>query len=454
MPARCNSPLSGGNGYFSSRVINVLSGGGSINDGGFAPGEASGGGVVNPGISIASGSGLSLVSSNRLQYSGVISGAGGITTFATGTGSVNLLNASSYSGGTTISTGTLAIYNDSALGSGAVTINDGGTLANNDTVAHTLANAITLNGATAGETFTGSQNLTLSGTISSAAAVKVFKTGSSVLNLGVADNTGTLAASSSWTVQGGNYNSTTGLYDNVLAISSGLQLGSSNFNVLNLNAGTLLFTASSGAGYNSNRTINVLAGGGAINDGGFAPGEAGGGTGSVAPNIVISSGPGLNLVSSNKLQFSGVISGAGPLTLFGTGSGALTLLGTDAYSGGTTIKGGTLNVGNASALGSTTAPLSVTSGILNTGGFNISAGACRSRAVRSPVSTWAAPPCRRLRLRVSGTNYVGFTGATTAAPGTYNIISSTGGGMTGTFRISGAQDLTVPVSASGCQEWC
>ena len=117
--------------------------------------------MVAPSIVIASGSGLSLVSSTKLQYSGIISGAGGITTFATGTGSVNLLGADTYSGGTTVSTGTLAIANDSALGTGTLRINDGGILANNDTVAHTLANAITLSGATLGETFTGSQNLTL-----------------------------------------------------------------------------------------------------------------------------------------------------------------------------------------------------------------------------------------------------------------------------------------------------
>ena len=196
----------------------------------------------------------------------------------------------------------------------------------------------------------------------------------------------------------------------MLAISSGLNLGNSTGNVLNLNAGTLLFTASGGAGYNSNRTINVLAGGGAISDGGFAPGEATGGGGSVAPNIVISSGPGLgSRFQQYSCSFSGVISGAGGITTFGTGT--VVLNGSDSYSGGTTINGGTLNVGNASALGSATGSLTVNAGTLNEGGFNISTGALTSVGGSFIGFNLGSSAISASSATVTGTTYIGINGS-------------------------------------------
>ena len=139
-------------------------------------------------------------------------------------------------------------------------------------------------------------------------------------------------------------------------------MGTSTGSQLTLDAGTLQFTANGGAGYSSARTINVTANGGSIFDGGFAPGAGTSGGSAISPNIIIASGAGLDLVSSNRLQFStgGVISGAGGINVYGPG--IVILPQANTYTGATTVLSGVLNIQNATALGTTAAGTSVTSG--------------------------------------------------------------------------------------------
>ena len=99
----------------------------------------------------------------------------------------------------------------------------------------------------------------------------VTKTGAGTLTL-TNDQSGSIAAGAAWTVNGGTLLSS-GVYSSAIALGDGKELGTSTGNVLNLDAGSLLFTATGGAGYYSARTINVSANGGAISDNGFAPGQ-------------------------------------------------------------------------------------------------------------------------------------------------------------------------------------
>ncbi len=268
--------------------------------------------------------------------------------------------------GTQINAGTLGIYGDGSLGvvpsgpyaniqfTGSATLQDTA----NDISLNVNRNITIATGATA--TFdTNGHALTINGVIGSPGAVNVVKAGSG--NLTVGSSSGGLANNSTWTVQGGSYSSTTGLYDSVLALAAGNVLGNATGNLLNLNAGTLQFTANGGSGYLSTRTINVTASGGAISDGGFAPGDATVGGSTIAPAITIASGSGLNLVSTNALKLYSVISGNGTLTKFGNGTA--TLLGSNTYTGATTIKSGTLQIGS----GGTSGSLSASSAITNNG---------------------------------------------------------------------------------------
>jgi autotransporter-associated beta strand protein len=89
-------------------------------------GSLAGGGPSGGNVSLGSGT-LTTGSSNATtSYAGVISGSGGGLTKA-GTGAFTLTGANTYSGGTTVSAGTLRANNTtgSATGTGAITVNAG-----------------------------------------------------------------------------------------------------------------------------------------------------------------------------------------------------------------------------------------------------------------------------------------------------------------------------------------
>ena len=400
---------------------------------------------INSNQLTVNGSGNTTIS----EVLGSANAAGGYL-YKDGTGTLILQNTSNtYTGtsagflngnGTQINAGTLGIYGDGSLGVapvgpyanlqflGSATLQDS---ANNITldVNRTISVAT---GATA--TFdTNGHVLTINGLVSSAGAANVVKIGAG--SLIVNSSGGGLANSSTWTAQGGTYNSTTGLYDSVLGIAAGNVLGGSTGNVLNLNAGTLQFTANGGAGYLSTRTINVTSNGGAISDGGFAPGDATSGGSQIAPSIVIASGSGLDLVSSNKLQLWSVISGAGGLAKFGTGTAVL--VGTNTYTGTTTIKGGTLQIGN----GGTTGALSASGTILNNGTlvFNrsntVSAGTDYSGSIISGSGSIVQSGSGTLVLWSGNT----YTGGVTINSGTVGIWEGSG---LGAIPVTPATDLT------------
>lgn len=94
-----------------------------------------------------------------ITASGVISGTGDLYKY--GTNSLLLSGANTYSGGTTLSAGTIGIGNDAALGTGTLTVN-GATAALYASGTRTVTNNVSLRSNLG---VTGSGNLTLSGTI-------------------------------------------------------------------------------------------------------------------------------------------------------------------------------------------------------------------------------------------------------------------------------------------------
>lgn len=334
----------GGDQIYSKSAVNMT--GGTFDLAGLSEGfdGLSGSAGIITNSTVATTSTLTLGqdnSSGSPSFAGVIqnTGTGLVALVKTGSGTQALTGPNTYSGGTSITGGTISIGHNTALGSGSVAMSTGTTLTN--TAALTVGNAFALTGSVA---ITGNNNLTLNGTISSGGGpVTVTKTGASVLTL-TADNRTSLGDATTWNVTGGAYNSSTGLYDNVIAISTGQALGGSTGNVLNLNGGTLRFTANGGAGYASPRAINVQSGGGAIDDGGFAPGEATTpGSNFVNPNVTITGSATLSLVSSNNLVLSGVLSGTnGAVAKFGSGTAVLS--GANNYTGITFVNDGTLVV--------------------------------------------------------------------------------------------------------------
>ncbi len=259
--------------------------------------------------------------SDALTYAGVISGTGSLT--QAGIGTTILTGANTYTGGTTISAGTLQIGNGGTTGS--IT----GNIVDNAALVFNRSNALTYAGVVSG---TGSLTKSGAGTLT--------LTGDSTYTGGTTISAGTLQIGN-----GGTTGSITGnIVDNAALVFN-------RSNALTY-AGVISGTGSltkSGAGTLTLTGDSTYTGGTTISAGTLQIGN-GGTTGSITGNIVDNAALVFN--RSDALTYAGVISGTGSLTQAGTGTTILT--GANTYTGGTTISAGTLQIGNGGTTGSVT----------------------------------------------------------------------------------------------------
>lgn len=235
---------------------------------------------------------LTLAGSQDLGLAGVIAGAGELIKL--GSGDLTLSGANALSGTTRLRAGSLTIDNDLALGSGALSVEGSGTRLT--TLGdHLLSNRVQLGDALE-VLVSGSDTLTVSGVIEGTGAID--KTGSGTLLLGASN-----------------------LYSGGTTLAAGT-LGLSNGQALGLGA------------------LAVTGNASLANDAAMALGNA----------ITLSNGANLSLPSDDDLTLNGVISGNGALNK--QNAGVLTLNAANSYSGGTTLNGGSLQLGDSAALGS------------------------------------------------------------------------------------------------------
>ena len=316
-----------------------------------AVGAVTYGGTINPGTSgylLGGGPGGALT----LQQS--LTGASNLT--ASGPGSVTLAAAPTYTGSTAVTGGTLALAAASSL-SGNVSVS-GGTL--------NVAAATTFNG----------NNTVSNGLL--ALAAPTTANGNTTITGGVIDlGTNTLSTSATvtfgaGTVQDGTINNT-GSYAGQGGTVSALLSGSAA--LTKTTTGTLVLT-NAGNSYAGGTNVN----GGVLNFAAGALGTSGpiafgGGTLQWNANTqdlssrfaAIASGQAAILdTNGNNVVFASVLTGSGGLTKSG-GAGSLTLLGSNTYSGVTTLSAGTLVAGNVQSFGtnSTAAALTLNAGVVD-----------------------------------------------------------------------------------------
>jgi len=257
----------------------------------------------------------------NLTVSSVISGSGSLG--KSGTGTLTLTNANTYTGGTVISAGTLQVGNGGTTGSIV------GNVTNNGLLAFNRSDAITFGG-----------NISGSGSVQKNGTGTLVLTGTNTYAGTTTINTGTLQIGN-----GGTTGSVAGNIVNkgALAInrSNALLLGgtiSGTGSLKQVGMGTTVFAGN-----------NTYTGGTTISAGTLQIGN-GGTTGSIAGNITNNGILGFN--RSNTLTFAGKIAGTG--SVYQGGKGTTVLTANNTYTGGTTIKTGRLQIGNGGTTGSIT----------------------------------------------------------------------------------------------------
>jgi autotransporter-associated beta strand protein len=350
----------------------------------------------------------------NLNVNWVISSAnpalGALTKNGSGTLTLNAFNE--YTGGTTVNAGTLVLGHatNTLANAGAVTVN-GGTLSlgsNNDTIG-----ALTLTGGSITGT-TGvltASSLTLqNGTVSAilAGSASINKTTSGALTLA-----GNNTLSGGITLSAGQLN-----------LNASGALGSGNFTIQggslgNTSGSSVTISSSASQFWNADFTY-------------AGPNDLNLGTGAVAMNATRAI-----TVDSGTLTAGGAISGSG-FGLTKNGSGTLALNSINTYTGGTTVNGGTLVLGNATDTLANAGAVTVNGGTLSLGTNNDTIGA----------------------LTLTGGSITGTTGVLTASSltlqnGTVSAIlagsASINKTTSGTLTLAGNNTLSGGITLSAGQ---
>jgi autotransporter-associated beta strand protein len=348
-----------------------------------------GGNVTDTGTSSISGN-LALGAAGRtftvntsatLNVSAVVSGGVGLS--KSGMGTLVLSAANTYSGGTTLTAGTLTVGNNTALGTGGLTLITG-TLGSTGT-AITLANPVTLNGNI---TLAGSVGLTFNSAIPLTANRTLTVTNSAGVTLqgGVTDS-GT-AKSLTLAGSGKLILPVADTYSGGTILSGGTLIVGNNGS---LGTGALTVTTGALTGTGSPITLsNAVTLGGNLTVGGTVAMTFNGAVTLTGNRTLTTNNAALTTIAGSIGQSGGARS------LTKAGSGELLLQAANTYSGGTVLSTGTLTLGNNSALG--TGTLTINSGTIKAGASSITLANALSLAGN---------------FTVAGTNALTFSGAAT-----------------------------------------
>ncbi|MGY0556947.1 autotransporter-associated beta strand repeat-containing protein [Lysobacter sp. A421] len=311
------------------------------------------GNVINDGT-------LAFNRSNDLAFAGVVSGSG--TLVKQGGGVLTLGGTNGYTGGTTIEDGTLRISSDANLGAVVGTLTfDGGMLNTTADIASGRDVTLAATGTVmtdAGTTFELGGLVSGAGALAKSGAGTLVLTGANSYGGGTNIDAGTLQISNDANLgdAAGDVTFDGGTLRTTADLASARDMTLVGAGTVSTDAGTLFelggtvsgagaFTKS-GAGTLVLTADNTHTGGTTIAGGTLQLGDGGTSgwiTGNVANDGV------LVFDRSDDVNFVGLVSGSGALVK--QGNNALTLTADNTYTGGTTIAGGTLQLGNGGTSG-------------------------------------------------------------------------------------------------------
>ncbi|MEZ0274242.1 MAG: autotransporter-associated beta strand repeat-containing protein, partial [Roseimicrobium sp.] len=359
--------------------------------------------ITNPGVNYTTAS-ITLVGGGGTGAAGnatlAANTSGGLTKI--GLGTLTLSGANTYTGGTTVQAGTLALGADGVLAdTGAVTV-DGGTFDIN-TRTETVGTVTLETGSITGTTgvLTGSSYNLESGSVSAILA------GSGNLNKNTA---GTVTLSGANTFSG-----SVNVNGGILAFSAAANLGNgSATNVVNVNGGTMRYTGAGTVTLTAAQSITVGAGNATFDvtspTGVFtAPGNV---TGSAGGDLVKTGAGTLVLSGTNNLGAGGAVNVVDGTLRAGFGTnGAATI---------TVSSSGTLEFTNGAAQALT---LDGT-----TGALTMSGGAALAFELGAPGTNDSITIAAGGTALVSGTITLNLLNLSGLNAGTYDLISILGGG--------------------------
>jgi autotransporter-associated beta strand protein len=306
-------------------------------------------------IVLNSGSGAATFNAT-ISISSVIAnnGSGAVSVVKTGTASTTLTGSNTYSGGTFVNQGTLAVSNSlltNVFGTGSVTIAAGAQVAlTSNATKITYANAFNIAGTAlnmygntiSGDiTLLGDSQITSNSTDGGAVSGKIsgdfsvsFTRGMHTLSNTGNDYSGNIGIN-------GNSPTATGI---LLAAASGIKLGASEVLANGVGKGNLVISASAATtgtldmnGYNE--TINGLISAGTI--AGTAPLAIVTNTNTTASQLTLGD-------NDQTTTYAGtIVDGAGTVRIVKIGKGIQTFSGLNTYTGGTAVDAGTLAIGNS-----------------------------------------------------------------------------------------------------------
>ena len=373
-----------------------------------------GGGTLQVGDGVTDGSiaSSSIVNNSALVYNVVgsraagsaISGSGTLT--KNGAGALNLSGASTYTGNTTLTSGTLqlgasgvgtaAAITSSPVGKGTLALN-GGTIASDSATARTVLNPVTFGADMPLGDAINSGKLTFSGTADLGGTTRTLTAASTVEFAGPVTNGGIIKSGTGTAILSGTNTFTGAVTVNtgILQAAKDAALSSASAVALN-NAGSTLAVNFGGASDYTQTQLGTLLG-----------------------KTTFGAGTALGIDTTNGSgAYSNAFSMGAGLTKLGANT--LTLTGSNTYTGVTTIISGTLQIGDGTTEGS----INASSGVVNNG--NLTLTMTTSRSFVPSISGTGSITVTRVNgapsVTLSASN--SYTGPTNVAGGELVITNS------------------------------